>query len=63
MGRGAPRGKVGKASSAAGGFAGGLWRGLPDLARVIEESAQRLDDWTERLTNGLEVGLEREDLR
>ena len=37
----------------------GLARGLPDLARLTEEAAQRLDDWCERLTNGLGVGLER----
>ncbi|MDP6804025.1 MAG: exodeoxyribonuclease VII large subunit [Rhodospirillales bacterium] len=37
----------------------GLARGLPDLARVIEGAAQRLDDWTERLANGLKTGLER----
>ena len=38
---------------------GGLARGLPDLARLTEEAAQRLDDWCERLANGLRVGLER----
>ena len=38
---------------------GGLTRGLPDLARLTEEAAQRLDDWAERLSNSLRVGLER----
>ncbi len=37
----------------------GLARGLPDLARLTEAAAQRLDDWAERLSNGLRVGLER----
>ena len=37
----------------------GLARGLPDLARLTEGAAQRLDDWCERLTNGLRVGLDR----
>ena len=37
----------------------GLARGLPDLARLTEAAAQRLDDWAERLTNGLGVGLDR----
>ncbi|MEK9724499.1 MAG: exodeoxyribonuclease VII large subunit, partial [Rhodospirillaceae bacterium] len=35
----------------------GLARGLPNLRRVVEESAQRLDDWDERLCNSLGVGL------
>jgi len=35
----------------------GLSRGLPDLGRMVEESLQRLDDWSERLGNSLEVGL------
>nr|MBT6883787.1 exodeoxyribonuclease VII large subunit [Rhodospirillaceae bacterium]MBT7510654.1 exodeoxyribonuclease VII large subunit [Rhodospirillaceae bacterium] len=35
----------------------GLSRGLPDLKRMIGEHAQRLDDWSERLTNSLGVGL------
>ncbi len=34
-------------------------RGLPNLRRLVEESTQRLDDWSERLTNSLKVGLER----
>jgi len=37
----------------------GLARGLPDLGRLVEEAAQRLDDWGERLGNGLAVGIER----
>ena len=37
----------------------GLARGLPDLARLSEAAAQRLDDWAERLGNGLGVGLDR----
>jgi len=36
----------------------GLERGLPNLARLTGEAAQRLDDWSERLDNGLGVGLE-----
>ena len=36
-----------------------LARGLPNLRRVTEEAAQRLDDRTERLNNCLKVGLER----
>ncbi len=38
-------------------------RGLPHPARVSEEAAQRLDDWVERLENGLRVGLERQNRR
>ena len=34
-------------------------RGLPNLRRLVEDSTQRLDDWSERLTNSLKVGLER----
>ena len=34
-------------------------RGLPNLRRLTEDAAQRLDDWSERLTNGLRVGVER----
>lgn len=37
----------------------GLVRGLPDLTRMIEERAQRLDDWSERLANSLNTGSER----
>ncbi len=37
----------------------GLVRGLPNLARLVEERGQRLDDWSERLTNSLAIGLER----
>ena len=37
----------------------GLGRGLPDLRRLAEEATQRLDDWAERLRNGLGVGIER----
>ncbi len=35
----------------------GLSRGLPDLQAVLGEATQRLDDWEERLRNGLAVGL------
>ncbi|MCP5367015.1 MAG: exodeoxyribonuclease VII large subunit [Hyphomicrobiales bacterium] len=35
----------------------GLARGLPNLGRLTGEAAQRLDDWSERLDNGLAVGL------
>jgi exodeoxyribonuclease VII large subunit len=35
-----------------------LARALPKLPRLIEEQAQRLDDWSERLRNGLRVGLD-----
>jgi exodeoxyribonuclease VII large subunit len=37
----------------------GLVRGLPNLGRLTEDSAQRLDDWSERLANSLRSGLER----
>ncbi len=37
----------------------GLARGLPDPGRIIEDMAQRLDEWTERLMNGLK-GLVRD---
>ncbi len=37
----------------------GLGRGLPDLARMVDERAQRLDDWGERLGNALSVGMDR----
>ncbi|MBT7942879.1 MAG: exodeoxyribonuclease VII large subunit, partial [Alphaproteobacteria bacterium] len=33
-------------------------RGLPDLSRLVGEFTQRLDDWTERLSNAMRVGLE-----
>lgn len=35
----------------------GLARGLPDPRRTLEEKTQRLDDWDERLVNGLGAGL------
>ena len=34
-----------------------LTRGLPNLPRLIEEAVQRLDDWSERLENGLRSWL------
>lgn len=34
-------------------------QGLPNPARLSDEAAQRLDDWSERLENGLRVGMER----
>ncbi|MCG8508200.1 MAG: exodeoxyribonuclease VII large subunit, partial [Rhodospirillales bacterium] len=37
----------------------GLSRGLPNLRGLIEGSLQRLDDWSERLSNSLRSGLER----
>jgi len=37
----------------------GLARGLPNLGRVVDEKTQRLDDWSERLANGLNAGLNR----
>ena len=40
-----------------------LARGLPNLRRMVEEAVQRLDDWTERLRNGITVGLERRRAR
>ena len=33
-------------------------RGLPQPARLLEQARQRLDDWGERLDNGLAVGLD-----
>jgi exodeoxyribonuclease VII large subunit len=41
----------------------GLARGLPNLRRLVEDWAQRLDDWSERLGIGLAVGLERRRAR
>ncbi|MBL6946113.1 MAG: exodeoxyribonuclease VII large subunit [Rhodospirillales bacterium] len=41
----------------------GLARGLPNLRRIVEDTSQRLDDWAERLANGLKVGLERRSTR
>ncbi len=35
----------------------GLARGLPDPSRAIGERAQRLDDWSERLSNALQLGI------
>jgi exodeoxyribonuclease VII large subunit len=32
-------------------------RGLPDLSRLLGESSQRLDDWSERLGNALTSGV------
>ncbi len=40
-----------------------LARGLPNLRRMVEEAVQRLDDWTERLRNGIKVALERRRAR
>ena len=34
-------------------------RGIPKVARLIEEARQRVDDWGERLGNSLAVGLDR----
>jgi Exodeoxyribonuclease VII large subunit (EC 3.1.11.6) len=34
-------------------------RGLPRPQRLIDDARQRLDDWGERLANGLTVGLDR----
>lgn len=34
-------------------------RGLPRPQRLIDDARQRLDDWGERLANGLAVGLDR----
>jgi exodeoxyribonuclease VII large subunit len=36
----------------------GLVRGLPDPVRLLDSSSQRLDEWTERLGNGLRVGMD-----
>ena len=41
----------------------GLARGLPNLRRMTEDAAQRLDDWSERLEGALRVGLERRRAR
>ncbi|MEK9752069.1 MAG: exodeoxyribonuclease VII large subunit [Rhodospirillaceae bacterium] len=35
-----------------------LARGLPDPTRTIEDSVQRLDDWSERLSNALQLGIQ-----
>ena len=37
----------------------GLARGLPEPKRLLEDAAQRLDDWSDRLRNGLVNRLER----
>ncbi len=37
----------------------GLARGLPEPVRLLENAAQRLDDWSDRLRNGLINRLER----
>jgi len=37
----------------------GLARGLPSPRRLVEEASQRLDDWSERLGNGLRIGIDR----
>ncbi len=37
----------------------GLARGLPEPVRLLENAAQRLDDWSDRLRNGLLNRLER----
>ena len=34
-----------------------LARGLPNLPRLVEESVQHLDDWSERLENGLRAWI------
>jgi exodeoxyribonuclease VII large subunit len=35
----------------------GIARGLPNLARLAEELAQRIDDWGERLAHAMRAGL------
>ncbi len=35
----------------------GMARGLPDLGRLVEGFVQRLDDWTERLSNAIRTGM------
>ena len=35
-----------------------ITRGLPRADRLLEGRAQRLDDWSERLANGLHIGLD-----
>jgi len=35
----------------------GVSRGLPNLSRLLSESTQRLDDWSERLGNALVSGI------
>ncbi len=40
-----------------------LARGLPRLGRVVDERAQRLDDWSERFQQSLTVGLQRREQR
>ena len=35
----------------------GLGRGLPHPGRMVEEAAQRIDDWSERLGNAARVGI------
>ncbi|MCC7016362.1 MAG: exodeoxyribonuclease VII large subunit [Rhodospirillales bacterium] len=40
-----------------------LARALLRLPALVEERAQRLDEWTERLAHGLRVGLERQTAR
>lgn len=37
----------------------GISRGLPNLHRMIEDSSIRLDEWSERLANGLGTGMSR----
>jgi exodeoxyribonuclease VII large subunit len=41
----------------------GLARGLPNPRRVLDDANQRLDDWSERLSNGLRGGLDRRRAR
>ena len=36
----------------------GLGRGLPHPGRRVEEAAQRIDDWSERLSNAARVGIQ-----
>ncbi|MBM3952160.1 MAG: exodeoxyribonuclease VII large subunit [Rhodospirillales bacterium] len=40
-----------------------LARALSRLPALVEERAQRLDEWSERLSHGLRVGLERQTAR
>ncbi len=52
-------GSVGRMMNERRGQLDGLTRGLPNLRRVVEETTQRLDDWSERLRNSLKVGVDR----
>lgn len=56
-------GALGRALSTRRTHLEALSRGLPKPGRLLDDAAQRLDDWSERLANGLRTGQDRRAVR